>query len=148
MQELESVSQWLIVSFPTEPVSVPQLRFLSAPNASCSGGNVSISCESISGSLPIQYQWYRKTQSGASSVISHSNKLDIQCGSISQSHQCYCTASNNKGTRQSEMVEVSGLQFLNETCRYLVRINSIGEYSVEQRIQEKQIMSIQTGFSG
>eukprot|EP00062_Callorhinchus_milii_P014186 gi/632963298/ref/XP_007897802.1/ PREDICTED: CMRF35-like molecule 5 [Callorhinchus milii] len=38
----------------TKPVSVPVLRFLSAPTASCSGGYVSISCESISGSLPIR----------------------------------------------------------------------------------------------
>ncbi|XP_042198175.1 uncharacterized protein LOC103182544 [Callorhinchus milii] len=109
-----------------ESVSVPVIRFVSALTDSCSGGHVSISCESISGSLPIRYKWYRETEAEASE-ISHSNKLDIQCISTAQCPQYYCTASNSKGTESSEMVEESVLQLIQEACNCSVPINIHGK---------------------
>ncbi|XP_007897670.2 uncharacterized protein LOC103182453 isoform X1 [Callorhinchus milii] len=107
------------------PVSMPVIRFLSAPTASCSEGYVSISCETINGSLPIQYEWYRETENEALE-ISHSNKLDIQCISTAQCHQYYCTASNSKGKQSSENVEVSVLQPVQTACSCSVQINIPG----------------------
>ncbi|XP_078098257.1 polymeric immunoglobulin receptor-like [Mustelus asterias] len=107
-----------------EPVSVPELRFLSPPNASCSGGSVSVSCESVQGSLPIQYTWYEKTPS-EDSKISDTNKLDLHCQSFKQQHhQYYCTASNNQGEKSSEMVTLSGVNRTENHCRYVVQNGS------------------------
>ncbi|XP_078402489.1 uncharacterized protein LOC144683394 [Cetorhinus maximus] len=109
-----------------EPVSVPQLKFSSPPNVSCSGGSVSISCESVQGSLPIQYTWYEKTLS-EDSKISDTNKLDLHCQSFKQQrHQYYCTASNNQGEKPSEMVNVSVFNIAVENCTYVTQISSIG----------------------
>ncbi|XP_078098258.1 polymeric immunoglobulin receptor-like [Mustelus asterias] len=115
-----------------EPVSVPELRFLSPPNASCSGGSVSVSCESVQGSLPIQYSWYEKTPS-EDSKISDTNKLDLHCQSFKQQHhQYYCTASNNQGEKPSEMVNVSAINRSEKDCSYVTQISSVGaEYTCE-----------------
>ncbi|XP_078098045.1 uncharacterized protein LOC144511684 [Mustelus asterias] len=108
-----------------EPVSVPELRFLSPPNASCSGGSVSVSCESVQGSLPIQYTWYEKTPS-EDSKISDTNNLDLHCQSFKQRrHQYYCTASNNQGKKSSEMVTVSVIHISENDCSYLTQISNI-----------------------
>ncbi|XP_078098057.1 Fc receptor-like protein 5 [Mustelus asterias] len=108
-----------------EPVSVPELRFLSPPNASCSGGSVSVSCESVQGSLPIQYTWYEKAPS-EDSKISDTNKLDLHCQSFTQQHhQYYCTASNHQGEKSSEMVTVSVIHISENDCSYLTQISSI-----------------------
>ncbi|XP_078403903.1 polymeric immunoglobulin receptor-like [Cetorhinus maximus] len=115
-----------------DPVSVPVLKFSSPPNVSCSGGSVSISCESVQGSLPIQYTWYEKTLS-EDSKISDTNKLDLHCQSFKQQrHQYYCTASNNQGEKPSEMVNVLVISISWETCVYVTHIGSSGpEYSCD-----------------
>ncbi|XP_051891039.1 uncharacterized protein LOC127581021 [Pristis pectinata] len=114
-----------------EPVSVPVLGFLSPANVSCVGGSVSVSCESVQGSLPIQYTWYEKTPS-RDLKISDTSKLDLRCQSSKQEHhQYYCTASNNRGAKSSEMVNVT---FSNRigNCSYLIRFHNTGpEYSCE-----------------
>ncbi|XP_078098046.1 uncharacterized protein LOC144511685 [Mustelus asterias] len=115
-----------------EPVSVPELRFLSPPNASCSGGSVSVSCESVQGSLPIQYTWYEKTPS-EDSKISDTNKLDLHCQSFTQRrHQYYCTASNNQGEKYSEMVTVSVIHISENDCSYLTQISNIETVSIPE----------------
>ncbi|XP_078403902.1 polymeric immunoglobulin receptor-like [Cetorhinus maximus] len=109
-----------------EPVSVPVLRFSSPPHVSCSGGSVSISCESVQGSLPIQYTWYEKTPS-EDSKISDTNKLDLHCQSFKQQHhQYYCTASNNQGEKPSEMVNVLVINTTGKNCGYSIQVESIG----------------------
>ncbi|XP_038676046.1 Fc receptor-like protein 5 [Scyliorhinus canicula] len=109
-----------------ESVSVPVLRFLSPPKVSCSGGSVSVSCESLRGSLPIQYTWTEKTPSGDSS-ISDTNKLDLRCQSFKQQqHQYYCTASNNQGEQSSQMVNVSVISLSEQNCSYVAKISSNG----------------------
>ncbi|XP_078098056.1 CMRF35-like molecule 8, partial [Mustelus asterias] len=81
---------------------VPVLRFLSPPNASCSGGSVSISCESVQESLTILYKWYERSPS-EDPKISDTNELDLHCQSFTQQqHQYYCTASNNQEEKSSE----------------------------------------------
>ncbi|XP_078098061.1 uncharacterized protein LOC144511710, partial [Mustelus asterias] len=108
-----------------EPVSVPELKFLSPPNASCSGGSVSVSCESVQGSLPIQYTWYEKTLF-EDSKISDTNKLDLHCQSFKQQHhQYYCTASNNQGGKSSEMLNISVINGLGQNCSYVTQINNV-----------------------
>uniref|UniRef100_UPI00398F6619 uncharacterized protein n=1 Tax=Pristiophorus japonicus TaxID=55135 RepID=UPI00398F6619 len=115
-----------------ESVSVPVLRYLSPPNVSCSGGSVSASCESVQGSLPIQYTWYEQTPIKGSK-ISDTNKLDLHCQSFKQQHhQYYCTASNNQGEKSSEMVDVSVFNRAGKRCSYVTQISGIGlEYSCE-----------------
>ncbi|XP_067863722.1 polymeric immunoglobulin receptor-like [Heptranchias perlo] len=109
-----------------ESVSVPVLRFLSPSSASCFGGSVSVSCESVQGSLPIQYTWYKKATS-EDLTISESDKLDLQCSSFTQvHHQYYCRASNNNGGKSSEMVDVSVWNRSEKNCSYVARISSIG----------------------
>ncbi|XP_041050569.1 uncharacterized protein LOC121281727 [Carcharodon carcharias] len=121
----------LICSLP-DPVSLPVLKFSSPPNVSCSGGSVSIFCESVQGSLPIQYTWYEKTLS-EDSKISDTNKLDLHCQSFKQQHhQYYCTALNNQGEKTSEMVNVLVISSSEETCVYVTQIGNIGpEYFCE-----------------
>ncbi|XP_078403899.1 uncharacterized protein LOC144684059 [Cetorhinus maximus] len=114
---------WLQISY--EPVSVPVLRFSSPPHVSCSGGSVSISCESVQGSLPIQYTWYEKTLSEGSK-ISVTNKLDLHCQSFKQQHhQYYCTASNNQGKKSSDTVNVSMINVTDISCSYVIQIGNI-----------------------
>ncbi|XP_041050568.1 polymeric immunoglobulin receptor-like [Carcharodon carcharias] len=109
-----------------EFVSVPVLRFSSPANVSCSGGSVSVSCESVQGSLPIQYTWYEKILS-EDSKISDTNKLDLHCQIFKQQHhQYYCAASNNQGEKSSEMVNVSVFKIAVENCTYVTQISSIG----------------------
>ncbi|XP_055510904.1 polymeric immunoglobulin receptor-like [Leucoraja erinacea] len=105
-----------------EPVSVPVLGFLSPANVSCLGDSVSVSCESVSGSLPISYTWYENTPSSVAK-ISDSNALDLHCQSCKhQHHQYYCTASNKRGSKSSEMVNVS-ISSSGAPCSFLVEIN-------------------------
>ncbi|XP_060700985.1 uncharacterized protein LOC132828092 [Hemiscyllium ocellatum] len=109
-----------------EAISVPGLRFLSQPNVSCSGGSVTVSCESARGSLPIHYTWSEKMPS-QDSKISDTNKLDLHCQSFTQQqHQYYCSASNTQGTKSSEIVHVSVNNVREKNCNYRIQINSIG----------------------
>ncbi|XP_060700982.1 Fc receptor-like protein 5 [Hemiscyllium ocellatum] len=110
-----------------DPVSLPELRFLSSPpNASCFGSSVSISCESVQGSLPIHYTWYERTPSEASK-ISNTSKLDLHCQSFThQHHQYYCTASNTQGEKSSEIVNVSVTHRPGENCSYVAQISNSG----------------------
>ncbi|XP_072886806.1 uncharacterized protein [Hemitrygon akajei] len=86
---------------------------------------MSVSCESVHGSLPIQYSWYEKTPSG-DSKISDTNKLDLHCQSLKyKNNQYYCKASNVYGTKSSEMVRVSISNSVS-TCRNVIEINSMG----------------------
>ncbi|XP_062921369.1 Fc receptor-like protein 5 isoform X3 [Mobula hypostoma] len=112
----------------TKPVSVPVLQFLSPANVSCVEGSVSVSCESVQGSLPIQYTWYENT----SSVISVTSKLDLHCQSFNyQHHQYYCTASNTCGAKSSEIVNVS-IYNREGNCSFVIQITGTGrEYSCE-----------------
>nr|ABC86797.1 modular domain immune-type receptor 3 [Raja eglanteria] len=112
-----------------EPVSVPTLGFLSPTNVSCLGGSVSVSCESVRGTLPISYSWYEKTPS-VDSKISDNNTLDLHCQSFKhQHHQYYCTASNQLGTKSSKLVNVS-ISSSDTPCSFPVKINGTGlEYS-------------------
>ncbi|XP_032898099.1 polymeric immunoglobulin receptor-like [Amblyraja radiata] len=114
-----------------EPVSVPVLGFLSPAYFSCLGGSVTGSCESVRGSLPINYSWYENTPSG-DSKISDNNALDLHCQSFKhQHHQYYCTASNKRGSKSSEMVNVS-ISSSDVSCSFLVKINGTElEYSCE-----------------
>ncbi|XP_051890649.1 uncharacterized protein LOC127580793 isoform X3 [Pristis pectinata] len=106
-----------------EPVSVPVLGFLSPANVSRLGGSVLMSCESVQGSLPIQYTWYEKTPS-VDSKVSDTSKLDLHCQSFKhQHHQYYCTASNNRGTKSSEIVNVTVFN-KGGICSYVTEINS------------------------
>ncbi|XP_055511094.1 uncharacterized protein LOC129708990 [Leucoraja erinacea] len=108
-----------------EPVSVPVLGFLSPANVSCLGGSltVTVSCESLRGSLPISYIWYEKAPSG-DSKISDNNALDLHCQSFKhQHHQYFCTASNQHGSKSSEMVNVS-ISSSDVPCSFLIKINS------------------------
>ncbi|XP_072886325.1 polymeric immunoglobulin receptor-like [Hemitrygon akajei] len=111
-----------------EPVSVPVLQFLSPANVSCVEGSVSLSCESVQGSPPIQYTWHENT----SSVISVSDKLDLHCQSNKyQHHQYYCTASNTRGAKSSEIVNVS-VYNREGNCSFVIRFTGTGrEYSCE-----------------
>ncbi|XP_032898102.1 allergin-1-like [Amblyraja radiata] len=91
-------------------------------NFSCRGGSVTVSCESVRGSLPISYSWYENTPSG-DSKISDNNALDLHCQSFKhQHHQYYCTASNKLGSKSSEMVNVS-ISSSDVPCSFLVEIN-------------------------
>ncbi|XP_038676045.1 polymeric immunoglobulin receptor-like [Scyliorhinus canicula] len=112
----------------TESVSVPLLSLL--PNVSCSVSPVSVSCESLRGSLPIQYIWNEKTPSG-DSKISDTNKLDLRCRSFKQQqHQYYCTASNTQGKQSSQMVNVSVISLSEQSCSYVILNGSSGaEYT-------------------
>ncbi|XP_078277136.1 polymeric immunoglobulin receptor-like isoform X2 [Rhinoraja longicauda] len=114
-----------------EPVSVPVLGFLSPANVSCPGGWVSVSCESVRGSLPISYSWYENTSS-VDSKISDNNTLDLHCQSFNhQHHQYYCKSSNQRGSKSSEMVNVS-ISSNGVSCSFLVKINGPGlEYTCE-----------------
>ncbi|XP_059805794.1 polymeric immunoglobulin receptor-like [Hypanus sabinus] len=105
-----------------EPVSVPVLRYLSPANVSRLGGSVSVSCESLQGSLPIQYSWYEQTSSGYRKV-SGTNELALHCQSFNQQHhQYYCRASNQHGARSSGMIKVT--VFNNrEICSYVTEID-------------------------
>ncbi|XP_051891041.1 polymeric immunoglobulin receptor-like [Pristis pectinata] len=108
-----------------EPVSVPVIGFLSPTNVSRLGGSVSVSCESVQGSLPIQYTWYEKTQS-VDSKVSDTSKLDLHCQSFKhQHHQYYCTASNNGGAKSSDFVTVNVMVF-NSTgsCSFVTETNN------------------------
>ncbi|XP_038676043.1 uncharacterized protein LOC119978459 [Scyliorhinus canicula] len=115
-----------------ESVSVPVLRFLSPPKVSCSGGSVSVSCESARGSLPIQYTWTEKTPS-EESKISDTNELDLRCRSFKQQQQqYYCTASNTRGKQSSQMVNVTVVSKTEKSCSYVILNGSSGpEYSCE-----------------
>ncbi|XP_078403900.1 CMRF35-like molecule 8 [Cetorhinus maximus] len=111
-----------------ESVSVPVFRFSSPPNVQCFESSVSVSCESVQGSLPIQYTWYEKNPF-QDLKISDTNKLDLHCQSFKQQHhQYYCTASNNQGEKPSEMVNVSMISRSGQECVYVTKISSIGEY--------------------
>ncbi|XP_043572421.1 uncharacterized protein LOC122563080 [Chiloscyllium plagiosum] len=110
-----------------EAVSVPGFQYLSQPTVSCSGGSVTVSCESTQGSLPIHYTWSEKTPS-QDSKISYTNKLDLHCQSFTQQHhQYYCTASNTQGTKPSEIVHVSVSNVREKNCSYRIQTNSISE---------------------
>ncbi|XP_078276458.1 uncharacterized protein LOC144605233 [Rhinoraja longicauda] len=114
-----------------EPVSVPGLLFLSPTNVSCTYGSVSLSCESVQGSLPIQYTWYERTTS-MDSKISDNSHLDLHCRSFKHQHlQYYCTASNNRGTGSSEMVNVTVITRV-VNCHYVTVIKglSLGSQSL------------------
>ncbi|XP_072419288.1 uncharacterized protein [Chiloscyllium punctatum] len=120
-----------------EAVSVPGLRYLSQPNVSCSGGSVTVSCESAQGSLPIHYTWSEKTPS-QDSKISDTNKLDLHCQSFTlQHHQYYCTASNTQGTKPSEIVHVSVHIVTEKNCSYKIKTNGIGTFYMmcNQRVE-------------
>ncbi|XP_038676044.1 platelet endothelial cell adhesion molecule-like [Scyliorhinus canicula] len=106
-------------------VSEPLLKFVRPANVSCIGGSVSVSCESLHGSLPITYAWYEKTQR-ATSEISHSNSLCLHCKNISEDQQYQCTASNNKGNASSAMLQVSLLKAAEKDCRFSVYIRNTG----------------------
>ncbi|XP_062921371.1 Fc receptor-like protein 2 [Mobula hypostoma] len=128
-----------------EPVSVPVL-FLSPPNVSCVGHSVLVSCESVQGSLPIQYTFYEKIPS-EDSKISNTSKLALHCQSFKhQHHQYYCTASNNHGAKSSEMINV---RVFNRTgsCSYTVEINGTGRnYSCETTTAESMTTAGSTGI--
>ncbi|XP_062921370.1 polymeric immunoglobulin receptor-like [Mobula hypostoma] len=107
-----------------ELVSVPVLRYLSPANVSRLGGSVSLSCESLQGSLPIQYRWYEQTSS-EQLKISDTNKLTLHCQSFNQQrYQYYCSASNWLGARSSGMVNVT-VSNNGEICSYVTEINGI-----------------------
>ncbi|XP_078277143.1 uncharacterized protein LOC144605586 [Rhinoraja longicauda] len=114
-----------------EPVSVPVLGFLSPANVSCVGGSVSVSCESGRGSLPISYSWHENIPA-VDSKISDNSSLDLHCQSFKhQHHQYYCNSSNQRGSKSSEMVNVS-ISSNGVSCSFLVKINGTGlEYSCE-----------------
>ncbi|XP_072886821.1 polymeric immunoglobulin receptor-like [Hemitrygon akajei] len=108
-----------------EPPSVPLLQFSSPTNGSSCGDSVSVSCESVHGSLPIQYSWYEKTPS-VDSNISDTNKLDLHCQSLKyKNHLYYCKASNVNGTMSSEMIGVSISNSV-RNCRNVIEVNSTG----------------------
>ncbi|XP_072886322.1 uncharacterized protein [Hemitrygon akajei] len=109
----------------TKPPSVPLLQFSPPTSGSSCVDSVSVSCESVHGSLPIQYSWYEKTPSG-DSKISDTNKLDLHCQSLKyKNHLYYCKASNNQGEKSSEMVNVSISNSV-RTCRNVIEVNSTG----------------------
>ncbi|XP_069798680.1 uncharacterized protein [Narcine bancroftii] len=109
-----------------EPVSVPELRYLSPPNVSCLGGAVSVSCESAQGSLPIHYIWYEKTPFG-DSWVSATNKLELHCQFFKdQHHQYFCESSNQLGTKRSEVIKVTVFSGGGEICRYMTEMNGKG----------------------
>ncbi|XP_072134926.1 polymeric immunoglobulin receptor-like isoform X1 [Mobula birostris] len=108
-----------------EPVSLPLLRFSPQTNGSNCGDSVSVSCESVHGSLPIQYSWYEKTPS-EDSKISDTNKLDLHCQSIKyKNYLYYCKASNINGEKSSEVVSVSMSNSVS-SCRNMIEVNSMG----------------------
>ncbi|XP_059806123.1 uncharacterized protein LOC132381031 isoform X2 [Hypanus sabinus] len=114
----------IVVDISSEPPSVPLVRF-SPPTSGLSCGDcMSVSCESVNGSLPIQYSWYEKTPSG-DSKISDTNKLDLHCQSLKyKKYLYYCKASNNQGEKSSEMVNVSISNSVS-TCRNVIEVNSM-----------------------
>ncbi|XP_072886816.1 uncharacterized protein [Hemitrygon akajei] len=108
-----------------EPLSVPLLRFSPPTSGLSCGDSMSVSCESVHGSLPIQYSWHEKTPS-KDSKVSYTNKLDLHCQSLKyKNHLYYCKASNVYGTKSSEMVRVSISNSVS-TCRNVIEINSMG----------------------
>ncbi|XP_072134917.1 polymeric immunoglobulin receptor-like isoform X2 [Mobula birostris] len=108
-----------------EPVSVPLLQFSPPTSGSSCGNSVSVSCESVHGSLPIQYSWYERTPS-ADSKISDNNTLDLHCQPLKYKKDLYyCKASNVNGTKSSEMVNVSISNSVS-TCRNVIEVNSTG----------------------
>ncbi|XP_032898772.1 polymeric immunoglobulin receptor-like [Amblyraja radiata] len=124
------VSDDPLSTFPAVGATIPG-------NFSCRGGSVTVSCESVRGSLPISYSWYEKTPSG-DSKISDNNTLDLHCQSFKhQHHQYYCTASNKLGSKSSEMVNVS-ISSSDVPCSFLVEINGTGlEYSCQTSKRSK-----------
>ncbi|XP_055510907.1 polymeric immunoglobulin receptor-like isoform X1 [Leucoraja erinacea] len=106
-----------------EPVSAPMLRYLSPANASRLGGSVSVSCESVSGSLPINYTWCEKNEHRCSTILS-GNQLDLSCEILRGQHrQYYCTATNNRGIKPSEILNVN-VSNGEGTCSYVTEINN------------------------
>ncbi|XP_051890652.1 uncharacterized protein LOC127580795 isoform X2 [Pristis pectinata] len=118
-----------------EPVSVPVLGFLSPANVSCVGGSVLVSCESVQGSLPIQYTWYERTPS-VDSKISNSSKLDLRCQSFKHlHHEYYCRASNSHGKKSSGIVDVIIINKANSIFSYLIQFNGTEkEYSARRKL--------------
>ncbi|XP_072886306.1 uncharacterized protein [Hemitrygon akajei] len=116
-----------------EPVSVPVLRYLSPANVSRLRASVLVSCESLQGSLPIQYTWHVKN-----STISGTDKLDLHCHSLKyKNHLYYCKASNAIGENSSEVVNVSISNSV-RTCRYVIEVNGMGPiYICENTVTEK-----------
>ncbi|XP_072886820.1 polymeric immunoglobulin receptor-like [Hemitrygon akajei] len=114
-----------------EPVSVPVLRYLPTANITRVGGSVTVSCESVQGSLPIQYTWYENISS-VDSKITENSKLDLRCQSFKhQHHQYYCTALNTRGAKSSEIVNVS-IYNRGGNCSLVIRFSGTGrEYSCE-----------------
>uniref|UniRef100_A0A4W3JJ15 Ig-like domain-containing protein n=1 Tax=Callorhinchus milii TaxID=7868 RepID=A0A4W3JJ15_CALMI len=113
-------------------VSKPILRFLSPYRASCSGQTVSISCESVDGSLPIDYSWYQKSVNTTDLRVSDSGNLTLRCGNIGHGHGYYCSARNGPGSQSSDALQVSVLKTGAENCVYVVQIHSEGKgYSCE-----------------
>ncbi|XP_059806135.1 polymeric immunoglobulin receptor-like [Hypanus sabinus] len=114
-----------------EPVSVPVLRYLPTANIMRVGGSVTMSCESVQGSLPIQYTWHENISS-VDSKISENSKLDLRCQSFEhQHHQYYCTASNTRGAKSSEIVNVSTYT-RGGNCSLVIRFSGTGrEHSCE-----------------
>ncbi|XP_072886320.1 uncharacterized protein [Hemitrygon akajei] len=108
-----------------EPPSVPLLQFSPPTSGSSCGDSMSVSCESVNGSLPIQYSWYEKNAS-VDSNISDTNKLDLPCQSLKyKKYVYYCKASNVNGEESSEMVNVSISNSV-RTCRNVIEVNSMG----------------------
>ncbi|XP_072886301.1 uncharacterized protein [Hemitrygon akajei] len=109
-----------------EPVSVPLLRFSPLTRGSSCGNYVSVFCEPVHGSLPIQYSWYEKTPSGASK-ISDNKKMDLHCQSLKYNNYLYyCNVSNGNGTKSSEMIRVSTSNNV-RNCRYVIEVNRMGK---------------------
>ncbi|XP_059806125.1 Fc receptor-like protein 5 isoform X1 [Hypanus sabinus] len=113
----------IVVDLSSEPPSVPLVRFSPSTSGLSCGDCMSVSCESVHGSLPIQYSWYEKTPSG-DSKISDTNKLDLHCQSLKyKKYLYYCKASNNQGEKSSQMVNMSISNSVS-TCRNVTEVNS------------------------
>ncbi|XP_059805791.1 LOW QUALITY PROTEIN: polymeric immunoglobulin receptor-like [Hypanus sabinus] len=99
-----------------EPVSVPVLRYLSPANVSRLRGSLSVSCESLQRSLPIQYTWIKKNSS-EDQKISDTDELVLPGQSLNlQAHSYYCRALNRLGIKSSGMLHDMGSGTLAVLC--------------------------------
>ncbi|XP_059805801.1 polymeric immunoglobulin receptor-like [Hypanus sabinus] len=125
-----------------ERPSVPLLRFSSPTSGLSCVDSMSVSCESVHESLPIQYSWYEKTPSG-DSKISDTNKLDLHCQSLQyKKYLYYCKASNNQGEESSEMVRVSISNSVS-TCRNVIEVKSTGPIHFCENTVTESMMTAQ-----
>ncbi|XP_041091868.1 uncharacterized protein LOC121304668 [Polyodon spathula] len=108
-----------------EPVSDPVVTFLTSPSVSCSA--LTISCHSARGTS-VHYAWY-KSSDPEDVPVQLSHALSLDCETLLESQQLYCTASNTVSRRSSVFVGVDVILPAQEKCVFRVKIPNQESYT-------------------